>query len=195
MSISTPQYAMTMTYDFPMVFAEDITASVDRVSVEKTVTDYLAAKNSGSSYFEPADYSQVLAVLEGNNSFEFSWQDVIADESKPVRQYFQQEVLNDYLASQWQPVVDGYSTTTISHDTFIQPGVIIPANHTPCYFWFQACSAVGWQPKFNYLKYLENLVEKPVVDTSVKTKPVIRETVVKTAGRVTYRPGVIAFSY
>ncbi len=192
LEIISPRYAMTMTYEFPTVFAEDMSATVDQTVVEKTITDYLTIYKPLEKKIDATDYPWLLVALKESKGIEFAESNEKVDGTSSSMNYFEQEVLNDYLAREWQPVITSSFAAIPAQNSYLQQGVIVPRDITPCNFWFQACSASGWQPKFNIQNYIEDsLVEK----NQIFGTPLVKETVIKTANRVSYRPGVIAFKY
>lgn len=105
LKISAPQLALTMTYEFPMIFSEDISANVDIDVVEAAIWQTINAKGSSKNHINLTDFSLILEAPLFKQSFDFNDSTFELESIKEHEANFQKEFLFDHLTRNFQPTL------------------------------------------------------------------------------------------
>jgi hypothetical protein len=110
LKISAPQFALTMTYEFPMTFPEDISANVDIDVVETAIWQTINDKGSSKNHINLTDFSLILEAPLFKQSFDFNETEIEPVFIKEHETNFQKEFLYDHLTRNFQPSVGNLGT-------------------------------------------------------------------------------------
>ncbi|MBP9708431.1 MAG: hypothetical protein KBD78_12375 [Oligoflexales bacterium] len=105
LKISAPQFALTMTYEFPMTFSEDISANVDIDIVEAAIWQKINDKGSSKNHINLKDFSLILEAPLFKQSFDFNDSTFEPESNKEHKANFQKEFLFDHLTRNFQPTL------------------------------------------------------------------------------------------